>query len=162
MSLLTKKVYDWETNYISPLDGHYLSKYDCFDLIQKSSDFLKINPPTVRLRKASQIPCEAVPKKWEMILADWGRTRVTVLHEMAHFVSYKATYEYGDDPHGLLFIIHAMLLYHKFLNISVNVLIKTLNQSGINIGMGENEVKKLFDKFEIKKKTEDTFSDIDF
>lgn len=126
-------VYDWERNYVEPRDIGMLSRDDVRALVRNSSGFLGICPPEVRFVKASSSPCKALFSTWEIRLSDWGRNRVTVLHEVAHFGSLPAVLR-GEDGHGPSFVATAIRLYSRFIGLDADMLRTSALRVGIAVG----------------------------
>lgn len=123
-------LYDWERNHVEPKGQAYLSREDCLSLVRRASAAAGIVPPSVRFAKAASMPCRAVPGRWEVVIADWGRNPVTVLHEVAHLAALPALAE-GEDPHGPAFLAQAIAFYAHFLGLDEGMLRRTAASMGL-------------------------------
>ena len=149
-------VYEWEfaqVDYIAPKEVLSTSEMEMF-VTQVSKD-LMIRPVSV-ISTNSNLPCRAIFREWAIEIAPWGRSQVTVLHEMAHFGTIKQIMK-GAEPHGPEFVGVAIGLYVAYLGFDKGYLIKTAENSGIRVG----EVPE----FKGRKKKDDSkrlFDGIDF
>jgi hypothetical protein len=128
-----QRVYDWERNDVEPHDVGLLSRDDVMKLVGLASSILGIKPPSVRLVKASKAPCKAIPRSWSIEISDWGRNRVTILHEIAHLATIGAVMR-GEDGHGPTFVATAMCLYASILGIDFEHLMSSALRFGIRVG----------------------------
>lgn len=124
--------YDWERNYVEPKAQAYLSREECLAYVTKSAAMAGMETPKVRFAKAASMPCRAVPAKWEIVIADWGRTPVTVLHEMAHLAAIRSMAP-GEDGHGPTFLGWACAFYSRFLGIEHGYLVRTASALGMTV-----------------------------
>jgi len=131
--MTAQRVYDWERNFVEPRDIGFLSRDDTKGLVSAASSFLGIREPAVRFVKASSAPCKANYREWSIVISDWGRSRVTVLHEMAHLGSVQAVLR-GEDGHGPTFVATAIALYERFLAMDPTVLAAQARAVGIQVG----------------------------
>lgn len=76
------------------------------------------------------MPCRAIPAKWEIVITDWGRHPVTVLHEVAHLASWEAVVA-GEAAHGPSFLGQAMDFYEAFLGLDRGHLLRTAAEAGL-------------------------------
>jgi len=132
--MTAQRVYDWERNYVEPRDIGFLSREDTRTLVAASSSLLGIPQPTVRFVKASSAPCRANPSDWSVTISDWGRTRTTVLHEVAHLGSLRAVLA-GEDAHGPTFVATAILLYARFLRLDAAARAGGARRVGVQVGV---------------------------
>lgn len=126
----TQLLYDWERNYVEPKAQSFLSREDCRELVRRAAWASGIPAPAVRFAKSSSMPCRAVPHRWEIVIADWGRNPVTLLHEAAHLATLEAVAA-GEDPHGPSFLAKAIAFYSAFLGIDEDWLRKTAEAVGL-------------------------------
>lgn len=131
--MTAQRVYDWERNFVEPKDIGLLSRDDAKGLVSAASSFLGIREPTVRFVKASSAPCKANFREWSIVISDWGRSRVTVLHELAHLGSVQAVSQ-GEDGHGPTFVATAIALYARFLGMDAAILSAQARSVGIQVG----------------------------
>jgi len=131
--MTAQRVYDWERNFVEPRDIGFLSRDDTRALVGSASSFLGIREPSVRFVKASSAPCKANFREWSIVISDWGRSRVTVLHEVAHLGSVQALMR-GEDGHGPTFVATAISLYARFLGLDPNALAAQARSVGIAVG----------------------------
>lgn len=128
--LTAERVYGWERDSVERSDGTLLSREDCRDLAAAASALLGIAEPGLRFVKSGHSPCWAQPSSWTVSISDWGRTRVTLLHEVAHLGSVSALLR-GEDPHGPAFVRCAMDLYEAFVGMPMDRLEATAAAHGI-------------------------------
>jgi len=124
--------YDWERNYVEPKAQGFLSREECLAYVSRSAKMARIETPKVRFAKAASMPCRAVPAKWEIVIADWGRTPVTVLHEMAHLAAVRSMAP-GEDGHGPTFLAWACAFYSVFLGLDHDYLVRTAAALGMPV-----------------------------
>jgi hypothetical protein len=108
-----RRVYSWEANCLERhLKPQVLSKDEVNRLIRDCARSVKRAPPTVTWTSLP-VNCLAIPSRNELRIADWGRTVLTVAHEMAHIGSWGQVLQ-GAEPHGPEFVGVAMDLYEEF------------------------------------------------
>lgn len=124
MKSYAEKIYEWERDCVEPSSNLYLSKNQCLHLTEQACKYLGIPAPSIRFTKMGSMPCRAIPSEWKIVIAAWGRSPVTILHEVAHLGTLEAVIN-GEDPHGPAFASCAIDLYDRFLNIRRTELIAT-------------------------------------
>lgn len=149
VSDIAKKLYTWERNWVEPKTRDFLSRDECMALVESASKYAGIPTPNIRISKAANMPCRAIPSKWQIVIAAWGRTPVTILHEVAHLATLSAISR-GEDPHGPTFLAKVINFYTHFLNIDQNYLIQTAEGAGLKINHASIKMQK------------STFFEIDF
>lgn len=119
------EVYAWERDFVEPRVGpEIMSREECLDLVAAAAAHLGLpSTPTVTF-PVIQMACKAIPSRNAIEIADWGRSRITVLHEMAHFGSWRKVVQ-GEAPHGESFLGCAIGLYAKFCGLDLNWLEQT-------------------------------------
>lgn len=127
-----QRTYDWERNFVEPKLPAFLSKEECLSLVRRAAAEAGMEVPAVRFAKAASMPCRAVPSKWEIVIADWGRTPVTVLHEMAHLAAIDGLMR-GEDGHGPSFMGWACAYYSRLLGLDHAYLVGTANSMGLHV-----------------------------
>jgi len=127
------RVYDWERNDVEPCDIGFLSREEVLKLVNAACECLGIPAPKVRFINASRAPCKAIPRTWTLEISDWGRNRVTILHEVAHLATIRAILR-GEDAHGPTFVATAICLYAAFLNLDPTDLKLKAMRFGIRVG----------------------------
>lgn len=126
------KLYAWERAFVETrVREEVLSRDETLDLVARSSGLLAIEPPRVRFIKLN-VSCRANMRLHVMEVADWGRTRWTILHEMAHFATWRDVLG-GDSPHGRAFLSVSIALYHRFLGIPLDHMIGTARSQGLDL-----------------------------
>ena len=128
-----QRVYDWERNFVEPKAVDYLSREDCLSFVRRGSQLAGMEIPNGRFAKSAAMPCRAVPAKWEIVIADWGRTSVTVLHELAHLAAVHDMAP-GEDGHGSTFLGWACAYYSRLLGIDYAYLAQTAGAMGLSVG----------------------------
>ena len=131
--VLAQRVYEWERDVVEPKSLNFLSREECLELAGRAALFLGIPAPSLRISKAASMPCRAIPSKWQIVIAGWGRTPVTLLHEVAHLGSLKAVAK-GENPHGPAFVATAIALYARFLGLDAAKLSDSARQYGVGVG----------------------------
>lgn len=132
MGAQAQLLYDWERNVVEPRAQAFLSREDCLSLVHRAATVGRIRLPAVRFAKSASMPCRAVPSRWEVVIADWGRNPVTVLHEVAHLATLPAIAA-GEDPHGPSFLAQAIAFYAAFLGMDETWLRKTAASVGLAV-----------------------------
>jgi hypothetical protein len=130
-----QRVYDWERTFVEPGDPSLLSREDCAALSAAACRVLGIPVPRLRFTKQSSAPCWANPREWTVSISDWGRTRVTLLHELAHLGAV-ARGAVREDPHGPTFLRCAIDLYVAFLRMDVRSLEAGAGRFGLSPAAG--------------------------
>lgn len=119
------EVYAWERDFVEKLVGpEMMSREECEDLVAAAAVHLRLpSVPSVSFPVIKEA-CRAYPSRNLIEIAEWGRGRVTVLHEMAHFGSWRNVIQ-GEEPHGESFVGCAIDLYARFLRIGIDELERT-------------------------------------
>ncbi len=130
---IARACYAWEAHYVEPRAIAYLAKDDCVDLIYTVALRENIQIPKINFMNVDQIPCYANISDWSINIAQWGRTPVTILHEMAHLTTFEFL-KSGEDPHGPTFIAKCIDYYHYFLKIPVEHMRDGARKFGLKIG----------------------------
>lgn len=130
---IARACYAWEAQYVEPRAVAYLSKDDCVDLIRSAALREGIKVPVVNFMSVDRLPCKANIDTWTIDIAYWGRTPVTLLHELAHLVTVDAIFK-GEDPHGPTFIAKCIDYYHHYLKIPVDHMRDGARKFGLKIG----------------------------
>lgn len=125
-----KLVYAWEASHVEPLDNSMLSYKEINDLVIHASGLLGIIRPDVRFKKTNA-HCRAFPLKNVIVITNWGKTKTTVLHELAHIADFQITRGRSGMGHGPVFLGLAMALYSYYLKLSPNL----LNNSASGMGL---------------------------
>ena len=89
--------------------------------------------PRVIFKGALAIPCKADFNKWEITIANWGHSAVTVLHEAAHLATFKDVVR-GENGHGASFARQAIEFYSRYIGIDENYLLTKARQSKVMVG----------------------------
>lgn len=147
---IAQRVYDWEAQCVEPKAGGFLSRDECHELIERACAFSKMAKPQVRISKATYMSCRAIPGKWQLVFAGWGRTGVTVLHEVAHLATYQDVIR-GEDGHGPAFVGQAIEYYSTFLGIDIQYLIRTANEFRIPYRFPYTQITKSVTKTDFER-----------
>ncbi len=100
-------VYEFERACVEPLfRPHALSATEVRGIASEAAVLMGVPTPRVSFA-ALPVACHADAREWRLLVADWGRTYVTVLHEMAHL----GTCHLREAPHGPSFVGMAIALY---------------------------------------------------
>lgn len=126
--------YAWEAHYVEPKAVSYMSKDDCLDMVQTVALRENLPIPKINFMSAANIPCYANISDWSINIAIWGRTPVTILHELAHLMTADLLTR-GEDPHGPTFIAKCIDYYHYFLKIPVEDMREGARKFGLKIGV---------------------------
>lgn len=135
---IAQRVYDWENNCVEPKAVGFLSRDECHELVDKACTMSGILKPSIRISKSAFMSCRAVPAKWQLVFSGWGRTGVTVLHEVAHLATIQAILR-GEDAHGPSFVGQAIEFYHRILGVDLEYLVRTANEFSISVRMPNKE-----------------------
>lgn len=109
-----ERVYAWEREHVEPYDSRLLSRPEATAMVGRAAALGGIRVPSIRFAKAASMSCRAIPGQWSIVIADWGRTPVTLLHEVAHLAAWPAVLS-GEDPHGPAFLRQAIAYYSGML-----------------------------------------------
>lgn len=125
--------YDWEANYVEPcIRPVRLSREECEFYVRRAVEISGVAPPTLSFPKSRQ-RCTFYPSRWHVEISSWGRTPITVLHEMAHLASLPAVIA-GENAHGPAFVRQAIEFYHVIAGIDQAYLFETARRVGLEIG----------------------------
>jgi hypothetical protein len=136
-------VYDWEANHVEPGDRTFLSREAARALVVEACRFLGIKVPEIQFINGSMAPCSASITRWKLRITEWGRTRVTLLHEVAHLGSAEAV-RAGEDGHGPTFLAVAISLYSRFLGLDEQTLITSARRVGLSVGDAPSAKRRSF------------------
>lgn len=124
------RLYEWEREAIEAhLPPEVMSREEVRDLIAAASSVLGMPEPEVAF-KTLPVPCRAIPAHWRIEISEWGRTRVTVLHEIAHLATLPAMRR-GEEPHGGAFLGMAIALYARFIGLDGAALVRSARAEGL-------------------------------
>jgi hypothetical protein len=130
---IAQREYDWEANYVEPcIPPVRLSREECEEYVMKAVAISGVVAPTLSFPKTRN-RCTFYPKRWHVEISGWGRTPVTILHEMAHLAALPAAIA-GENPHGPAFVRQAIEFYHRIIGIDQAYLFKTAASIGLEIG----------------------------
>lgn len=125
--------YDWEANYVETCVASVrLSREECEYYVRKAVEISGVAAPTLSFPKTRN-RCTFYPGRWHVEISGWGRTPVTILHEMAHLASFPAVLR-GENPHGPAFVRQAIEFYHRIIGIDQAYLFQTATHVGLEIG----------------------------
>jgi hypothetical protein len=131
-----RRLYHWEDAFVEPKQSaadRLLTTEQCRDYVFKACSATNTRLPSIRFSKASHVPCKADFSRWEIILAEWGRAALPVLHETAHLATFNAV-RHGENTHGPSFARMVIELYSGFLGINREYLIQTAARCGVPVG----------------------------
>lgn len=111
-------VYDWEAEVVEPHAVEMLDKDGCRAILREVCRLARLEPPRL-IFTPLRVPCYYEPRDRKIRIAEWGRTRVTVLHEIAHYVDH-AMNGLGAAPHGPNFVRIAMALYARYVGVPLD------------------------------------------
>lgn len=124
------RLYAWERAFVETrMREEVMSRDETMRLVARTSGLLAIETPRVRFIKLN-VSCRANMRLHLLEIADWGRTRWTILHEMSHLGTWRDVLR-GDSPHGSAFLSVAIGLYWRFLDIPVDYLVETARSQGL-------------------------------
>lgn len=126
------QLYEWERAFVETrVPAEAMSTDEVVLLIARVSGTLGIPTPRVRFLSLN-VSCRAVIHENVLEVAPWGRTRATLLHEMAHLGSWPAILR-GDSPHGRAFTTLAIILYNRFLGLPLDYLVDTAQSRRLDL-----------------------------
>lgn len=131
-----KRLYNWEERFVEPRQKDWqrlLSKEQCEEFVKAACFKTGTRLPFIRFNKMNATPCKAVPGTWEILIAEWGRSAVTILHETAHLATIRAVID-GENPHGASFARQAIEFYRDFVGIDEGYLLETAARCGVSVG----------------------------
>ena len=131
-----KRLYFWEDNYVAKHQNHMqklLTKQQCSDHIYHACQATSTKIPALRFKGVNAIPCKADFRKWEITLAEWGNSSLTVLHETAHLATFQDVLR-GENGHGPAFARQAIEFYSTFIGINEEYLLETAFKCRVMVG----------------------------
>jgi len=142
-----KIVYSWEAAHVESQDSHILSYNEIRELVRHASGLIGIMHPDLKFKKTNA-HCRAYPIKNLIVITNWGKTKTTVLHELAHIADFQITKGKSGMGHGPIFLGISMALYSFYLKIPISYLHKSA------LGMGLK-----FINLSLETKSPDFFDD---
>lgn len=128
-------VYGFERDCVEKIEPAFLGRSEIQDMILRAAGLGRIEPPTVRYQGDFAWPCLADIRAWQLTLNDWGRTPTTVLHEMAHLITFSQPRGREEmargQAHGPVFVRNAINLYSAFIGLRRSVLEQRAREFGI-------------------------------
>ncbi|MBY3151168.1 SprT family zinc-dependent metalloprotease [Rhizobium laguerreae] len=131
-----RRVYHWEEAFVEPRQSaadRLLTTDQCRDYVFRACAATGTRLPTIKFTKASHSPCKADLVSWQVILAEWGHSALTVLHETAHLATYESVRR-GENGHGPSFVRMAIEFYSGFLGINRDFLLQSAERCGVFVG----------------------------
>jgi len=118
------RLYEWERAFVeSKTPGAVMSRQETQELARRASGLLGIREPRIRFLPLN-VSCRANMRTHEIEIADWGRTKPTLLHEIGHLATIREVMA-GDAPHGKAFLSTVIALYARFIPLPIDYLIET-------------------------------------
>jgi hypothetical protein len=144
-------VYGFENDIVERISPEFLSRDGIRDLVERASNLTGIQIPKLNFQGDRSWPCLANIRTWELTFSDWGRNPTTVLHEVAHLVTY-------DQPrgrmemmqgqaHGPVFLRNAIDLYSNFIGVTRTDLETLARRFGLVVAPPLVEAPKMGDFF---------------
>lgn len=128
---LQERLYEWERSFIeTKVPQQIMSRDQIVGLVGRATALLELRQPKVRFVSLN-VSCRATPALNLLEIADWGRNPHVLLHETAHLATWGAVLA-GDAPHGLAFTTIAIILYNRFLGLSLDYLLETAGSRGLS------------------------------
>lgn len=130
-------VYGFEHDWVERIAPEFMSRDDIRSLVLRAANLSGIHVPSIVFRGDSDWPCLANIKTWEITISDWGRNPTTVLHEVAHLVTYneprgRMEWKRGQ-AHGPCFVRNAINLYSDFIGVTRLELERGAREFGLTI-----------------------------
>lgn len=124
-------LYSWESAFVDgKVASAVMSRQETVELVARSCALLGIPEPRLRFLQLN-VSCRADMMRNVIEIADWGRTRPTLLHEIAHLATIKDVIR-GDHPHGRAFLSTAIGLYARFVPLPIDYLVETARFRGLD------------------------------
>lgn len=130
-----------------------LTTEQCRELVTRACQVTGTRQPTVRMKNASHSPCKADFRSWEIVLTEWGRAALPVLHEVAHLATFEDVIR-GENPHGPAFARMAIDFYAVFMGVEMEYMLRTAARCGVLVGPPRGRISTPNDT--------SPFGDIDF
>jgi hypothetical protein len=131
-----RRLYHWEEAFVEPRQSakdRLLTSDQCRDYVFRACAATGTRLPTMKFTKASHSPCKADLVNWQIVIAEWGYSAVTVLHEAAHLATYDAVRR-GENGHGPSFARMAIEFYAGFLGMNRDYLLQSAARCGVLVG----------------------------
>ena len=123
-------VYEWERRHVEPLLAPaMMSSAQVEILVGEACAATGTRSPAVRYANLA-MPCHADTRTWTLLIANWGRNKVTVLHEVAHL----AVHGREREGHGPAFVGMAISLYAAFCAMDGDALAASARRMGLRVG----------------------------
>jgi hypothetical protein len=152
-----RRLYQWEDNCVEPKvrdTQRLLTRDQCREYVAMACTLSNTRVPNIYFKKQTHVPCKADFRKWELTLAEWGHSALPVLHEAAHFATFRAVMQ-GENGHGPSFARMAIEFYHHFMGIDKGYLITSAQRYGVH-------VSEISPSFSLSRHFQSPFSDIEF
>ncbi len=133
---VARKLYHWEDAFVATKQrpgDMLLTSEQCRLLVEQACTVTGTRLPTVRFRNAAHVPCKANFRTWEIILAEWGRAALPVLHEVGHLATFDDVMA-GENPHGPSFARMVIELYATFMGVDMEYMLRTAARCGVVVG----------------------------
>ena len=153
---VARRLYHWEDAFVDPRQrpgDRLLTSEQCRELVFNACAVTGTRVPYVRMKSASHVPCKANFRTWEIILAEWGRAALPVLHEVAHLATFDDVMR-GENPHGPSFARMAIEFYAVFMGVDMEYMLRTAAKCGVLVGPPRGRISTPNDT--------SPFGDIDF
>ncbi len=123
-------VYEWERRHVEPAFAPaMLSSAQVAALVADACVATGTRRPAIRHAGLS-LPCHADPATWTLLIATWGRGKVTILHEVAHL----AVHGRDREGHGPVFVGMAIALYDAFGGPDAGAMAASARRMGVRVG----------------------------
>ena len=130
-------VYGFEYDCVEKIRPEYLGREEIRDVVGRAASLCRIPLPEIVFGGDRTWPCLADVRAWRITINDWGRSPTTVLHEIAHLVTFAEPRGRMEmmrgQAHGPVFVRNAITLYADFLGVRRSRLERRAQEFGLEI-----------------------------
>jgi len=113
----SRSVRSWEAEVVDPaVPLRIMDRAACSAMVAQAAACLGIVQPQTEFRDLGGEPCASDPERNALVVANWARTQVRVLHEVAHIAGWRGVCR-GEPLHGPSFMSAAITVYENVLGI---------------------------------------------
>lgn len=150
------KVYRWENKYIASMDYEHFDLSKSQSLVDDIFNGYHIKKKLKVVNSQTQRRCVYIGSKFEIRLAEWGKCRPTILHEISHTLT-RYYYGYTVPSHGKEFVGFLMYLLNIYSRIPVKEMVTTAESMGVEF-VHPSEIDRMSKKFKPDNKLRSNYT----